>query len=1258
MLARGVGSGFGKWMQTSYAEAFTEAKMAKQNRKSKGKGRSGGAPEGGGGGEDGVEAGAPRSSAYHDTGSYDHVYIDVNNVLHVAAHHTRNEEAFFKKLFALLDLNLRKTRPQYTVTLALDGPAPIAKTITQRRRRIRLSSGEKVPLSADPPRLLKIGLTPGSTLSFKIDRALEYYAATRLLSRNALPRGLLFEISGTRVPGEGEVKILRSMKTRVNNPRFKDHSHLIVSEDSDALLLAMTAAPASTFVLSSKLVFSVAVFNRQLARELPAGTALEGARRDFVALAVMMGNDYLPGSRFGVKYSWRAYVQLRSGVPGPWAGARAGAGRGRSGKDAGHSRGGSADPGDAPGAAAVEARGHYCDSAMFPRPTPAEEEAMRRSARRRGGRGRNFGGEGELTAVCEEGKMAFRRPPPVHWAMLVDFARILSDPDFVKWQVSDGLRPRSDIRRPRSTASATRTFSAAATAGVATKTDHEGGGGGDDDNTPATVSTLSDSAEDNLRSTRRAYEYIHGVGWVLEMYYSGTCMDYGYNFQHLPRARRHVVPASTARHSRAGTGDGDGSRDLNGAGSGEADGRMEVKSREEDRGPTGSVEQGDPPVLSSNRDACRGSREATATVDPTAASSASIPATSTTAGNIGSTSAHAPLAPTATDTHSSGKHDKHRAAGGRTVRGGGGGGGGGGRLQTFAVDVADFLTLPLSYDPSLDPLRDRLRASMAYQNRYPITPLAYSLAVIPRGGRAMLAPGARRLVDPGSPVYHLFKDDYCPACFKHRIAAGPLERVIQMESQPGPGQVGDGAPSGGGGSGGGRERSRSKSKGRSKVEGRTDDVLEGITQTLHTDSSRKFAGGDQAIREAAAAGGYAAREMLRRLNRRHQEHLQRAPQHASHRPPPLNELEGAVARVSLDGHLSANEETLRTLGDQPVLMWHQSDPGPGSGLPALDAAALTLEEEVPDWAASVIPPGCRPIGRLMHEIRRYDGDAALVVSSWSAGGETAAAGWVGGSGGSSGGAGGRGRGRGNRRRGGGEDGGAESGGRIGGSSEAGTSSPHSASLSTGVDGNGGGKGRGRDGRRSSSGGGDGGRENVGVSGVADSTPQPPSRRRLRRQQPQSPRPRKPLAAAGRPRDDSIGASIDEAIEAGGVGQPTERLAAGAGGAGGGGSNEGPSRGGRSSLGARAAHHQSLSIGGREFEGRGGGGGGGGGDDRPRRGKPPTSAVLRVSGARSAVATARSVRGTQGGRRRGASTSALAAVGGTGRILCARLVAVC
>ena len=52
------------------------------------------------------------------------------------------------------------------------------------------------------------------------------------------------------------------------------------------MLLAMCAAPADTFVLSNKTVFSVRSFRRQLARDLPTGVGLDGAVRDFVAGAV------------------------------------------------------------------------------------------------------------------------------------------------------------------------------------------------------------------------------------------------------------------------------------------------------------------------------------------------------------------------------------------------------------------------------------------------------------------------------------------------------------------------------------------------------------------------------------------------------------------------------------------------------------------------------------------------------------------------------------------------------------------------------------------------------------------------------------------------------------------------------------------------------------------------------------------------------------------------------------------------------------
>ena len=71
--ACGAGSGFGKRMQTSYSDAFTA-----------------------------------RSRKRATFATYDHVYIDVNNVC--TSPRTENEDAF-GQLFALLDLTMRRTRP-------------------------------------------------------------------------------------------------------------------------------------------------------------------------------------------------------------------------------------------------------------------------------------------------------------------------------------------------------------------------------------------------------------------------------------------------------------------------------------------------------------------------------------------------------------------------------------------------------------------------------------------------------------------------------------------------------------------------------------------------------------------------------------------------------------------------------------------------------------------------------------------------------------------------------------------------------------------------------------------------------------------------------------------------------------------------------------------------------------------------------------------------------------------------------------------
>jgi 5'-3' exonuclease len=50
----------------------------------------------------------------------------------IACAAVRTEEAYFNKLFSSLDHALSLARPQKSVLLALDGPAPLAKLLLQR----------------------------------------------------------------------------------------------------------------------------------------------------------------------------------------------------------------------------------------------------------------------------------------------------------------------------------------------------------------------------------------------------------------------------------------------------------------------------------------------------------------------------------------------------------------------------------------------------------------------------------------------------------------------------------------------------------------------------------------------------------------------------------------------------------------------------------------------------------------------------------------------------------------------------------------------------------------------------------------------------------------------------------------------------------------------------------------------------------------------------------------------------------------------
>ncbi|KAF5830776.1 XRN 5'-3' exonuclease N-terminus-domain-containing protein [Dunaliella salina] len=262
----------------------------------------------------------------------DHLYIDLNSVLHSALRTGITWEKFHKVLHSRLNDIVDKTNPRKTVMLAADGPAPLAKLITQRERRKKVSSKKEVKGA-----ISSTALTPGTHFMADVTLSLAYWVHTKL-SQHRFSH-LQFELSDATVQGEGEVKILGRLARHWYAHGEKD-THVILGDDADLVLMACVSWMDNLYVANSAMaglqqgiqsdmpVFCTALLHKAWLSKMfhPSHSQMKmgdrakllGAKMDLMLLAVLAsGNDYLPPLR-GVALSsgasgglWPYYWSLR-----------------------------------------------------------------------------------------------------------------------------------------------------------------------------------------------------------------------------------------------------------------------------------------------------------------------------------------------------------------------------------------------------------------------------------------------------------------------------------------------------------------------------------------------------------------------------------------------------------------------------------------------------------------------------------------------------------------------------------------------------------------------------------------------------------------------------------------------------------------------------------------------------------------------------------------------------------------------------------
>ncbi|KAJ1343577.1 hypothetical protein BSLG_001846 [Batrachochytrium salamandrivorans] len=242
--------------------------------------------------------------------SVDHMFVDINSILHMRAHRATSTGDLMIKVLQRLKAVIERgqLRASRQIFLSVDGPAPMAKMLLQRTRREKLGSDRKrkKDRSFDTRQI-----TPGCSFMDSVERHLEYFACKHLVTVAQRAPGLVVVISGPSASGEGELKIIETIRNmQLNNNSGETERYAIIGTDTDIFLQAITANVRCLVINdSTNEVFSIRKFYEQIALMVP-GKQVDRVSLDFAALILFTGNDYLPKLYMSsVQLVWDAYLR-------------------------------------------------------------------------------------------------------------------------------------------------------------------------------------------------------------------------------------------------------------------------------------------------------------------------------------------------------------------------------------------------------------------------------------------------------------------------------------------------------------------------------------------------------------------------------------------------------------------------------------------------------------------------------------------------------------------------------------------------------------------------------------------------------------------------------------------------------------------------------------------------------------------------------------------------------------------------------------
>lgn len=227
--------------------------------------------------------------------TYDHLYIDLNCLLHKCCYNCENMTHLIRKIkFAITEI-CKQVQPTKSINLFCDGTSPFAKLVLQRERRMNMTDD------------ITLNFTPGTIFLKNLPTELEDLIKILKIHLN------VDVFIDTILPGEGEIKIKNKILENYN--KNNNDTHALITTDADIILILMShESYDKTYIVEHDKVLSLnkllELHNKYYHITNITQFTNNKNNYDYSFLNLLLGNDYLPKINL-LTYDnlWKSYSQ-------------------------------------------------------------------------------------------------------------------------------------------------------------------------------------------------------------------------------------------------------------------------------------------------------------------------------------------------------------------------------------------------------------------------------------------------------------------------------------------------------------------------------------------------------------------------------------------------------------------------------------------------------------------------------------------------------------------------------------------------------------------------------------------------------------------------------------------------------------------------------------------------------------------------------------------------------------------------------------